>query len=659
MSLSIPIPVKSNGDGEPVDWKLLKKEVISRLNIIDEYEKLEVKFVNKYRGGKDRCWVRCYAVGRAPGKEDDVDSAAVNADTGYYIDKGGDGAGKDFFNFALEHGRFATWIECFRHYADKVGIEIGNIKRSGPGIEEEVYEYRDADGTLRYGVFKFRLATGKKDFRQYPWVDGAWLKEKHCMDGVPPLPYRLHELLASREDEPCLWLEGEKDVDRAYEAGFVATTSHMGAGNFRHTGRLFLDAGLVPARDYVVIPDNDPKGRDHALEVAEALHGYLGAINPCWIVKLLPLPGVPFKGDLSDWFDLGGTAEELRAMIDAAPAWEPGAKVEEPPIPEGEDAKGLICTLEDVARVVSDDNWVWEKWISTEALTLVAAEPGIGKTLFMMDLHRRAYHGLPWPDGMPMNLIPGGMTLWIPADRHYKQMLKVADDFGIPRSAIAVNAEKKDEPMSGNTLMTADDLLNLERNIRLVRPYWVVIDTITQTGDYKSQDTVDAKRQYTPLQEMALRTGVPIICVTHLNAGKGVIGRRAVEKCRTVIKLSRPDLEGQPHRRRLWVDKSWDLTPPDLGVTVGTEGYEYDDSPPEEAEKSEAPARAAKPLRVDECRKWLEDTLGAGTQAVHELIDLAEETGFSKPTLYRAKEKLDVNEFELHGRKHWQLNFPD
>lgn len=69
--------------------------------------------------------------------------------------------------------------------------------------------------------------------------------------------------------------------------------------------------------------------------------------------------------------------------------------------------------------------------------------------------------------------------------------------------------------------------------------------------------------------------------------------------------------------------------------------------------------RSHVPTRMEECSSWLEDVLGAGTRAVHEIIDMAEEAGFSKSTLYRAKEKFDVNEFELHGRRHWQLNFPD
>lgn len=41
-------------------------------------------------------------------------------------------------------------------------------------------------------------------------------------------------------------------------------------------------------------------------------------------VKILELPNLPLKGDVSDWLAAGGTAEQLLALAAAAPEWEPG-----------------------------------------------------------------------------------------------------------------------------------------------------------------------------------------------------------------------------------------------------------------------------------------------------------------------------------------------
>jgi len=38
-------------------------------------------------------------------------------------------------------------------------------------------------------------------------------------------------------------------------------------------------------------------------------------------IRLLALPGLADKGDASDWFAAGGTAEGFNALVDRAPDW--------------------------------------------------------------------------------------------------------------------------------------------------------------------------------------------------------------------------------------------------------------------------------------------------------------------------------------------------
>ena len=65
------------------------------------------------------------------------------------------------------------------------------------------------------------------------------------------------------------------------------------------------------------MPDNDDVGRKHANSVARHLHGIAAS------VKILALPGLPEKGDVSDWLEAGGTAGELQALAEAAPEYHP------------------------------------------------------------------------------------------------------------------------------------------------------------------------------------------------------------------------------------------------------------------------------------------------------------------------------------------------
>src|SRR5262249_11416724 len=66
-----------------------------------------------------------------------------------------------------------------------------------------------------------------------------------------------------------------------------------------------LSAELPRGADVVILPDNDEPGRKHAKQVAQALYGIAASI------KVVELPGLPPKGDVTDWIWDGGTREQL------------------------------------------------------------------------------------------------------------------------------------------------------------------------------------------------------------------------------------------------------------------------------------------------------------------------------------------------------------
>ena len=96
----------------------------------------------------------------------------------------------------------------------------------------------------------------------------------------------------------------------------------------------------------------------------------------------------------------------------------------------------------------------------------------------------------------------------------------------------------------------------------------------------------------------------------HLSREGQALGRRTKGLTRTLIHLECPDPD-QPARLRLWVEKSFDVKPPALGVTMGEAGNEYDDDPPEgEDEDASVPRKRGKvPFKLDACKEWLADQL--------------------------------------------------
>jgi hypothetical protein len=186
------------------------------------------------------------------------------------------------------------------------------------GIVESVYRYRDAAGKVLFEVVRFK---DPKDFRQRrPLGNGAFAWN---LQGVETVLYRLPELLAA-DPAAIVWIcEGEKDVENLTAKGLplklVATCNPMGAGKWRHRY-----SESLRGRHVIIIPDNDQPGRDHAQRVARSLRGKAAS------VKVVELPGVPEKGDVSDFLDARGTIDQLRDLAARAPEWTPPATAPAP-----------------------------------------------------------------------------------------------------------------------------------------------------------------------------------------------------------------------------------------------------------------------------------------------------------------------------------------
>ena len=180
--------------------------------------------------------------------------------------------------------------------------------------------------------------------------------------------YRLPDLLAADGREPVFIPEGEKDADRLADLGLVATTNPGGAGKWH------VLEDLEPLRDrrVVVLPDNDQPGGRHAQQVAQSLQSLDAR------VKVVDLPGLPEKGDVSDWLDGGHTKEELLGLIAGEPEWQAMEPPSGDPAGQDESPQLQIVSLKDVHPSVVQ--WIWPRRIPKGKLTLIGGDPGLGKS---------------------------------------------------------------------------------------------------------------------------------------------------------------------------------------------------------------------------------------------------------------------------------------
>jgi hypothetical protein len=226
------------------------------------------------------------------------------------------GQGERCFGFLSEDGQ---WAHCTR--PEHAGLSPLNAstqayqhRLKGPcpcgkehsAADEIIYQYRGPSGALLFEVVRY---PPKRFLQRRPAPGGGY---EWNLDGVERVPYRLPELSAADPGELVVIAEGEKDCGNLVAKGFVATCNAGGAGKWRPE---FSDH--LAGRHVAILGDNDKPGRDHAEQVAKSLIGKAASI------KVLELPDLPEEGDVSDWLQRGGTAEGLRAIIEAAPLWSP------------------------------------------------------------------------------------------------------------------------------------------------------------------------------------------------------------------------------------------------------------------------------------------------------------------------------------------------
>lgn len=196
--------------------------------------------------------------------------------------------------------------------------------KRGLGKIVATYDYHDATDTMVFQVVRFE----PKDFRQRrrPRPDDPADKIKSGPDGqwvwsvkdAEKVPYRLPKLLNASAVYIC---EGEKDCDNLAKLGLTATTNPGGADKDGEGGKKWPESfgRWFHGRHAILIPDNDESGRRHVQAVARKLSGRAASI------RIIELPGLPPKGDVSDWLAAGGTREQLENMATVAPLWEPAA----------------------------------------------------------------------------------------------------------------------------------------------------------------------------------------------------------------------------------------------------------------------------------------------------------------------------------------------
>jgi hypothetical protein len=547
-------------------------------------------------------------------------------------------------------------LTCKDHVRAKLGLPEWKTHVRSSGRRKKIawtYDYTDETGALLFQVVRH----DPKDFRQRrPDAKGGW---EWSMEGVRRVPYRLPDLLeAVALKHPIFIAEGEKAADALVELGVTATCSPGGAGKWRDEYSQHLaDANVV------LLPDNDKPGEQHCEAVARSLAG-VGTV-----VRVLRLPDLTAKGDVYDWLQAGGTAEQLWQLVEKnAVSWRP----EDHAHPHGAYLISRCAAEIEPERV----EWLWGGRLARGKHTCIAGEPGTGKSQVSVALAATITTGGQWP--CDEGCAPLGSIVILSAeDGAADTIVPRLHAAGADLSRVHIVSAVCDEGHRSFDLKADLHLLE-EKTAQIGDAALIVIDPISSyMGKADSHKNADVRGILEPIAEMAERTGIAVLTVTHFKKPNGGAATKALHKfigsvafvaaARAAFVVAEDPKDAS--RRLLLHAKNNLAEAPDglafrlkervVGEGIIASCIAWEPEPITMTADEVLSTGDKSSLALDEAIEFLLTLLADGPLPSKQIEREADETGISKQTLRRAKKELCIKPYKGGMKEGWLCALPE
>jgi len=325
--------------------------------------------------------------------------------------------------------------------------------------------------------------------------------------------------------------------------------------------------------------------------------------------------------------------------------------------------------------------WLWPGRFARGKVTLIAGDPGLGKSFLTLDLAARVSTGMGWPDAPHERREPGGVVLLSAEDDITDTIRPRLDAAGADCTRIealtGVRGASDDGERIVETPIDLTDTTYIEQAIEQVeRCKLIVIDPVSAyMGRADSHVNAEVRAVLAPLADLAARHDVAIVAVTHLRKGEGQAIYRAmgslafVAAARAAWAVVR-DADDPTGARRLLLPVKNNLAA-DAGTGLAFELVDAGggtpclrwSADPITVNVDEALARprgtpGPTPAARDEAADWLRGILAGGPVAVALLREEGDAAGFTYATLRRAKETIGARSVKLGMGGGWAWGLP-
>lgn len=320
--------------------------------------------------------------------------------------------------------------------------------------------------------------------------------------------------------------------------------------------------------------------------------------------------------------------------------------------------------------------WLWEPKLALGKITILAGDPGLGKSQVTMKIAAHVTKGEVWPDGKENHII--GNVLLLTCEDDVADTIKprlIAAEANIDRISIIESVISKDS--KHKSFNFSDDMGLLEKSLESNPDIkLLIIDPISAyMGRADSHKAADVRGVLAPLQDIAQKHGIAVLAISHLNKNGGngrainaVTGSGAFVAAARAFYLVAKD-PNDPKNRFLCEVKN------NLGRT---KALSFKIAEKEVVEGIKAPYVVFDKNQYDICTddlvggnssqqttkkdiaiNFLEDELSQGPVLEEVIEKNSQKIGVSPTTLKRAKKELGIKSSKDGYQGKWIWSLPD
>ena len=318
--------------------------------------------------------------------------------------------------------------------------------------------------------------------------------------------------------------------------------------------------------------------------------------------------------------------------------------------------------------------WLWRNRIARGKLTLVAGDPGLGKSVLSLDIAARVTRGAPWPDD-PGSAAPVGAVILLSAEDDIEDTIRPRlDAAGADVSRVVALTAVRASDDQGEYSRPVDlshDLHHVEATMDEVTDCrLVVIDPLTAyLGRTDSHKNAEIRALLAPLAELAGRRGVAVLAVTHLRKSGGPAVYRSMGSlaftaaARAVWAVAKDKADNE---RRLFIPVKNNLARDRSGLAYRIVEGKLPNVPcvnwePDPVDISADDALASDDAGDghDDAQDWLREALADGEMRAADVLKQGRSNGYSDKALRKAFKAIGAQRrregFGRGGTWYWSL----